>query len=59
LRARPNRAGGFEFSRSISQVANPSPGVRDGGSSVSQRCWVKRTGLVRLEFYPGKLGRIV
>src|SRR5262245_24935614 len=33
-------------------------GFRDGGRRIGQRCRVVPTGLVRLEFHPGPLGRL-
>ena len=57
-RVRLDRAGVFEFSASISHAANMGAGIRDSGSSVGQRCRAVRTGLVRLEFHSGALGRV-
>ena len=58
-RPRSDRAGVFEFSASISHAAGVCAGIRHGGSRVAQRCRVKRPGLVRLEFYAGKLGCLI
>ena len=58
LRPRVNRAGVFAFFASISPPAGLVAGVRHGGGCASQRGRAQPAGLVRLEFYEGKLGRL-
>src|ERR1700731_381993 len=56
LRAYANRAGFPAFFASISAPADPASSARRGGSAAGQRRWVKRAGMVRVEFHKGKLG---
>src|SRR5262249_55287964 len=58
LRARADRGGAFEFSASISAAAGSRKGMGDRGSGAPQRRWAMRTGVGRLEFHQGQLGRV-
>ena len=59
MRACADRARVFAFFASISPPAGAGAGARDGCSGVGQRRRAERAGLVRLEFYTGKLGGLI
>ena len=56
LHALPDRARYFAFFTSISPPADAGAGARNRSSGDRLRCELERAGLVRMEFYPRKLG---
>src|SRR5690242_15281948 len=58
LRARPDRARFFALFASISSPAAAGAGAWNRSNSHCLRCQSRRAGLVRMEFYPRKLGRL-
>ena len=57
LRARINRTGVIAFSEGISDPAGAGSRTRSGGGAGVRRR-AQRTGVVRVEFYSGKLGSV-